>query len=49
MPIPSADDLMSGAERRTGLSDWGWFDIRTPLDVLVRSVTDEADLNAFGR
>ena len=48
MAIPSADDLMREAERRTGLSDWGWFDIRTPLDVLVRSVTEEANLNAFG-
>jgi hypothetical protein len=48
MAIPSADALMREAERRTGLSDWGWFDIRTPLDVLVRSVSAEANLNAFG-
>jgi len=48
MPIPGADDLMREAERHTGLSDWGWFDIRTPLDVLVRSVNAEANLSAFG-
>ena len=48
MPIPGADELMREAERRTGLSDWGWFDIRTPLDVLTRSVAAEANLSDFG-
>jgi hypothetical protein len=48
MPIPGADELMREAERRTALSDWGWFDIRTPLDVLTRAVNAEANLSDFG-
>ncbi len=48
MAVPSAGALMQLAEAETRLSDWGWFDIRTPLDVLVDSVNAEANLNAHG-
>lgn len=48
MTIPSADQLMREAETSTGLNDWGWYDIRTPLDALVRSVNAEGHLHARG-
>lgn len=48
MSLPSADALMSDAEARTRLSDWGWFDIRKPLEALVTSVNAEANLFAKG-
>ena len=41
--------LISEARRRTGLDDFGdpWF--REPLEVLLRSMREEAALNATGR
>lgn len=48
MAVVDATELMAQAERAAGLSDWGWYDIRTPLDVLVRSVNSQAALTPFG-
>jgi hypothetical protein len=39
---------MREAERTTGLTDWGWYDIHTPLEALVRSINAEARLHAAG-
>jgi hypothetical protein len=48
MTVAGAAALMAEAERSTGLSDWGWYDIRTPLDALVRSVNSQGALSTFG-
>jgi hypothetical protein len=48
MAVPSADALLQEAEVRTGLADWGWFDIKTPLKELVDSVNAEARLSEHG-
>jgi len=45
----SAPKLMRIAQRRTGLSDFGDIAIEEPLDRLVSSYADEANLNVFGR
>jgi len=45
----SARDLMSAAERRTGLSDFGEWNIEEPLSRLIWSYENESRLNAFGR
>lgn len=43
------DDLMRAAQRRTGLTDFGPPSVREPLEVLVRSIEDEARLHPIGR
>lgn len=43
-----ADVLMDWARRSTGLDDFGPEHFRTPLDVLLRSMRDEACLNEAG-
>ncbi|MGE0741767.1 MAG: sulfotransferase [Hyphomonadaceae bacterium] len=43
-----AHSMMLAAERATGLSDWGEFDVRAPLEALTQSLETEADLNAHG-
>lgn len=48
MAVPSAAKLMQQAEARTRLWDWSGFDIRAPLEALVKSVNAEAHLNAHG-
>lgn len=48
MALPSAKTLIEEAEARTGLSDWGDFDITGPLEVLVNSVNTEAKLHERG-
>ncbi len=45
----SAAELMSLAKRRTGLADFGDPCFEAPLQVLLRSYEDEADLSPFGR
>ena len=41
-------ELISQAERATGLSAWGDDDFRTPLSILVDSLNDEAALSPIG-
>jgi hypothetical protein len=41
-------DLISEAERTTGLSDWGEDDFRTPLTVLVDALNTQAELSGIG-
>jgi hypothetical protein len=43
-----ADTLMHGARQETGLDDFGPDDFRTRLDVLCRSLREEARLNDAG-
>jgi hypothetical protein len=45
----SAAELIDLARRRSGLADFGEPCFEAPLEVLVRSYEDEADLNPFGR
>jgi hypothetical protein len=40
-----AERLLRHAEHATGVSDWGDDAFRTPLDLLVRSLREEANLN----
>jgi len=42
------DALMEKAVRQTGLSDFGGDAFRAPLEILLRSLRDEAQLNARG-
>jgi hypothetical protein len=53
MPLPFSslrlDDLIGGARRSSGLSDFGDAPFREGLEVLLRSLADEADLSLFGR
>lgn len=48
-PILNTDSLLRGAEQATGMSDWGENAFRHPLGLLVRSLNEEAALNARGR
>ena len=41
--------LLRAAERRTGLSDFGPEDFRTPLALFMKSLEDEANLTLMGR
>ncbi|MBV9841160.1 MAG: sulfotransferase [Sphingomonadaceae bacterium] len=41
-------DMMTAAERDTGLSDWGDEDFREPLTILVRSLDRETSLSDRG-
>jgi hypothetical protein len=45
----STSEMMSLARRRTGLSDFGDSSFETPLQILVKSYEEEADLSPFGR
>ena len=45
----SAPDLIRVARKRTGLTDFGEWEIAKPLAVLVESYENEANLNGFGR
>ena len=45
----SADQLITAARRRTGLTDLGDWDIEEPLARLIDSYEREANLSAFGR
>jgi hypothetical protein len=45
----SARELMSAAERRTGLADFGEWGVEEPLERLIESYEREASLSAFGR
>jgi hypothetical protein len=47
-PSLEARDLLAEAERRTGLHDFGDPAFREPLDRLLRSLREEARLNAVG-
>ncbi len=51
-PTLAVDDLLSRARRSTGLDDFGWDTFgshaREGLDVLVTSLTQEAELNFIG-
>jgi hypothetical protein len=44
-----ASALLRVAETRAGLTDWGWFDLETPLGVLVRALNEEAALTPAGQ
>jgi hypothetical protein len=44
-----AGEMMSLAMRRTGLADFGDPSFEKPLQVLIKSYEDEADLSPFGR
>ena len=46
--MPTVHDLMAAAERQTGLDDFGPDSFREGLEILVRSLGDEARLNAAG-
>jgi hypothetical protein len=46
--MPRAPDLIDKARSKTGLDDFGPDDFREGLDILVDSLTDEANLNAAG-
>src|SRR5581483_3969619 len=41
--------MLTAAEKATGLSDWGDGDIRTPLEILVKALNEEAELTELGR
>jgi hypothetical protein len=41
-----ADALLEKAARQSGLSDFGGDDFHEPLEILTRSLRDEARLNA---
>jgi hypothetical protein len=46
--VAAHDDLMAAAIRETGLEDFGDESFRQGLEILVRSLRDEAHLNATG-
>jgi hypothetical protein len=46
--MPTDDDLIVAAREQTGLEDFGDDSFREGLEILVRSLTDEAELNAAG-
>ena len=48
-PSLDADTLIARAERATGLRDWGDYEFREGLEVLTRSLENEAQLNTIGR
>src|SRR5262249_61944037 len=48
-PALELESLLAEAERRTGLSDFGDPAFREPLARLLRSLREEARLNAVGR
>ncbi|HVM80051.1 MAG TPA: sulfotransferase [Stellaceae bacterium] len=45
----STRELLNAAQRRTGLADFGEWDIEEPLSVLIKSYEQEARLSSFGR
>ncbi|WP_428309399.1 sulfotransferase family protein [Hydrocarboniphaga sp.] len=48
-PRLDAGALIARAERATGLRDWGDYEFREGLEVLTRSLEQEAQLNTIGR
>src|SRR5260370_14336116 len=48
-PMAAPQDLMAEATAQTGLDDFGDDSFREGLDILVRSLRDEARLNAVGQ
>jgi hypothetical protein len=48
-PALEADAILAEAQRRTGLSDFGDPAFREPFERLLRSLREEARLNAVGR
>ena len=46
--MPTHDDLIAAAVAATGLDDFGDDSFREGLEILVRALRDEADLNAAG-
>ena len=46
--MPTHDELVARAVAQTGLDDFGDDSFREGLEILVRSLRDEADLNATG-
>jgi hypothetical protein len=46
--LSTYQDLIVAAEQRTGLNDFGESSFREGLEILVRSLTDEARLNVTG-
>lgn len=47
--VLSVAALKQAAEQRTGLHDFGSEDFEAPLQILLQSLNEEADLNALGR
>src|SRR2546422_11703242 len=47
-PVPTDDELMAAAVAQTGLQDFGDDSFREGLEILVRSLREEARLNATG-
>jgi hypothetical protein len=47
-PVFDLKDLMSSAEQKTGLSDWGGDEFKKPLECFVRSLNEEAKLTEQG-
>ena len=45
----SVSGLLQAAQDATGLSDFGDDSFREPFEVLVKSLNEEANLNAVGR
>jgi len=50
-PLVSLDPerMIRGAERQSGLSDWGPLPFRPALEALMESLENDAQLNTFGR
>jgi hypothetical protein len=44
-----AERLLAAARKETGLDDFGDDDFLAPMQLLIRSLQEEADLNALGR
>jgi hypothetical protein len=47
--VPGADELLSRAQRRSGLADFGDTPFADALEMLLRCCREEADLSLFGR
>jgi hypothetical protein len=45
----SEESLLTAASSKTGLSDWGDESFRLPLQILLESLEEDAELNLFGR
>lgn len=47
--VDGVQELVARAERETGLCDWGEYDFRAPLEVLLDAYSAVATLNGLGR
>ena len=47
--IKTAGELMNRASRLTGLSDWGDTYFEEPLNILLKSIKEEAQINPVGK